>query len=164
MLSEEGGAPYTCCCVPRCRQTPQGSTLPPAVPIRISPFLTSPQASVWPPCSVTQVRVASASLVRTVLLPLSVATPQLCPSTPGGTDWLKQGQKGLWQKGMDSMVGTFPSPCPASEHEEPCEREPDSPPLQPVPIPTAGAGRNLVRSLWQFIDLILYSLQRLSLA
>nr|CCQ43099.1 alternative protein MAPKBP1 [Homo sapiens] len=38
----------------RCRQTPQGSTLPPAVLTRISPFLTSPQASAWPPCLATQ--------------------------------------------------------------------------------------------------------------
>lgn len=47
-------------CVPllRCRRTPRGSTLPPAVQTRTSPFLTSPQASVWPPCLATQVSVA----------------------------------------------------------------------------------------------------------
>lgn len=42
----------------RCRQTPQGSTLLPAVPTRTFPFLTSPQASVWLPCLATQVSVA----------------------------------------------------------------------------------------------------------
>lgn len=59
-----GGEPvlpiFSQLCVPllRCRQTPQGSTLPPAVLTRTSPFLTSPQASVWPPCLATQVSVA----------------------------------------------------------------------------------------------------------
>lgn len=47
-----------CVLLHRCRRTPQGSTSPPAVLTRTSPFLTSPQASAWPPCLATQVSVA----------------------------------------------------------------------------------------------------------
>lgn len=72
-------------CVPplRCRQTPQGSTLPPAVLTRTSPFSTSPQASVWPPCLATQVSVAQYSTPGTLLfLPLVSWTHHICLPLP----------------------------------------------------------------------------------
>lgn len=149
-------------CLPRCRQTPQGSTLPPAVLIRTSPFLTSPQASVWPLCLVTQVSVAPTSPSRILLCSLVCCHPMTLPICPGRgqlTEARVGGPTG--RRGQCGWYFPFPSRL--------LEQRPLSV-ARACPCPAVSAllhcrtGRNVVRLPWQFREHILYSSQRLSLA
>lgn len=73
----------------RCRQTLQGSTSPPVVLTRTSPFLTSPQASAWLPCLAIQVSIAPLlyswnSILDLYLVscdPTELSDPSLQPAT-----------------------------------------------------------------------------------